>query len=154
MSVEIPAIPQGVAGNGLIAHLNDRLRRISQSLGTGATGATGAPGPPGFGGGVSVAFAAHALSASPLTVLGPGMETAGSLQIVTLMQDATGGRALPTFATGTGAYASDTALRIQDAPINFSGDASSVTILIFVAIGAGSSMRWVLSMGASGGSAV
>jgi hypothetical protein len=47
MSIEIPAIPQGAAGNALVTHLNDRLRRISQNLGAGATGAAGSPGTPG-----------------------------------------------------------------------------------------------------------
>lgn len=153
MSKQLAPLPQGIEGQKLVLAVNDRLRRISLALGTGAPGKTGAPGSPG-GAGVSAAFVAHSLSGSPLTVLGPGLATPGSLQIVTLMQDATGGRALPAFATGVGGYASDTALRVQDAPISFSGNPASITILIFIAVGSGASMRWILSMGASGGSAL
>lgn len=48
-------LPQGVASNGnqLVLAINDRLRRIAQSLGTGsgAAGPPGATGAPGTGGG-------------------------------------------------------------------------------------------------------
>jgi hypothetical protein len=44
---QIPAIPQNADGLALVNHINDRLRRISLALGTGAAGTPGPPGRPG-----------------------------------------------------------------------------------------------------------
>lgn len=51
---QIPSIPQSAEGKILVNHINDRLRRISQSLGPGTQGPPGKPGTPGTSGGGSI----------------------------------------------------------------------------------------------------
>lgn len=60
MGVQIPPVPKS-DGQTLINHINDRLRRISEQLGTisaaGKPGAAGATGPSGAGGSTVSAYA-------------------------------------------------------------------------------------------------
>jgi hypothetical protein len=54
MAVEIPAISKVTTVDQLTTQINDRLRRVSENLGTGATGATGPAGPAGAPGSASL----------------------------------------------------------------------------------------------------
>lgn len=133
MSREIPAVPRGANGDGLITHINDRLRRISSELGTGAAGKAGAAGAAGTAGtGGPTALTPHLVpivtaTATPmarqpvnvvkLTVattilkLPTGVPTDGTGLIWTLIvqQDATGGRTLDVSAYTSIPYALSTA---------------------------------------------
>lgn len=58
------------------------------------------------------------------------------------------GAPLPNFTNGAGGFASDTALRVQNQPISFSGTASTQTSIIFTA---NTSLVWIVDTGSSGG---